>query len=143
MLVRQYALSDDAYNYWELTRIYNETPGSLADVQPGNVISNVRSMTDPDETVLGYFDASAISEQRVFFDYKDFAAFGYERPTFRTSCYELQPILVPVENIVPFMEIHSKDLAIWDVLAGQLELFPIGCCDCSNMGVTVKPSFWP
>lgn len=147
MLVRQYALSPEAYNYWELTRVFNETQGSLADVQPGNVISNVRGVTDPDETVLGYFDASGVSEQRVFFNYRDFTAAGYERPTYRTSCYELQPIYVVETEIANYMLTHSAHLAIWDVVGSsptaQFELFPIGCCDCSNMGVTVKPSFWP
>ena len=147
MLVKQYALSQEAYNYWELTRIFNETQGSLADVQPGNVISNVVGVTDRDETVLGYFDASAVSEQRVFFDYRDYTAAGYKRPTYRTSCYELEPIYVIETEIANYMLTHSQQQAIWDVVGSSptalFELFPIGCCDCSNMGVTVKPSFWP
>jgi len=146
MLVRQYALSERAYTYWENTRIFNETQGSLADVQPGTITSNVIGVTNPSETVLGYFDASAISEQRVFFDYRDFIDAGYERPGYRTGCLELTPIYVVVTEIGPFMELHSEDLAIWDAIGfwptGQLELFPIGCCDCSDLGTTVKPSFW-
>lgn len=146
MLVQQYALSEEAYNYWELTRIFNETQGSLADVQPGTITSNIVGVTDPKETVLGYFDASAISEQRVFFDYRDYKDDGYERPGFRSSCFELTPIYVVVVDIGPYMELHDHELAIWDAIGfwptGQLELLPIGCCDCSDMGTTVKPSFW-
>lgn len=146
MLVQQYALSEEAYNYWELTRTFNETQGSLADVQPGNITSNIVGVSDRNETVLGYFDASAVSEQRVFFDYRDFKDDGYERPGFRSSCFEITPIYVVVVDIGPFMELHYKELAIWDAIGfwptGQLELLPIGCCDCSDMGTTIKPLFW-
>jgi hypothetical protein len=146
MLVQQYALSESAYNYWEITKTFNETQGSLADVQPGTIKSNIVGVTDPKETVLGYFDASAIDEKRVFFDYNDFKDAGYERPEFRSSCYELTPIYVVVTEIGPYMELHGNDYAIWDAIGfwptGQLELFPLWCCDCSDMGPTVKPSFW-
>jgi hypothetical protein len=146
ILVRQYALSEEAYNYWKLTEIFNETQGSLADVQPGNIISNVIGVTNPNETVLGYFDASAVSEQRVFFNYRDFTAAGYKRPTYRTSCYELEPIYIIETEIAEYMLTNSDKVAIWDVIGTSptalFELFPIGCCDCSNMGTTIKPSFW-
>lgn len=142
MFIQQYALSEDAYNYWETVRIFNETQGTLSDVQPGTITSNIIGVTDPKETVLGYFDASAVSEQRVFFDYKDFKAAGYERPGYRTDCYEITPIFVSVLQIAKFMLTNSSDYAIWDTIGGQFELFPIACCDCSNLGTTVKPSFW-
>jgi hypothetical protein len=142
ILVQQFSLSAEAFNYWETTKIFNETQGTLADVQPGTINSNVVGVTNPSETVLGYFDASAISEQRVFFNYKDFKEAGYKRPDFRSYCFELTPIYVHVSEIAEYMKTHDEDLAIWDVLQGYLELFPIACCDCSNMGTTVKPSFW-
>jgi hypothetical protein len=146
ILVQQYALSELSYNYWENTRIFNETQGSLADVQPGTITSNVFGVTDPHETVLGYFDASAISEQRVFFDYKDFKEAGYERPGFRTGCLELEPIFVPIAQIREYMETHGENYAIWDAIGfwpfTLMEVFPKGCCDCSDMGTTVKPPFW-
>jgi hypothetical protein len=146
MLIQQYALSEQAFNYWENTRIFNETQGSLADVQPGTIPSNVIGITDPSETVLGYFDASGISEQRVFFNYEDFKDDGYERPGYRTDCYEITPVLVVVTEIGPYMETHSEDYAIWDAVGfwpfGHVEILPRSCCDCSDLGTTVKPSFW-
>jgi hypothetical protein len=146
MLIQQYALSEQAFNYWENTRIFNETQGSLADVQPGTITSNIIGVTDPSETVLGYFDASAISEQRVFFNYEDFKDDGYERPEFRSSCYELIPIFIVVTEIGPYMAEHDDEYAIWDAVGfwpfGHVELLPKSCCDCSDMGTTVKPSFW-
>ena len=146
MLVQQFAMSDQSYNYWENIRIFNETQGTLADIQPGAINSNVVGITDPSETVLGYFDASAVSEQRVFFDYRDFKSAGYVRPTYRSSCEYITPILIKEGKIAEYMLTHSEDLSIWDVIGSSptadFELFPKACCDCSDMGVTVKPSFW-
>ncbi len=146
MLVQQFAMSEQAYDYWNAIRVLNETQGTLADVQPGAVTSNVIGVTDPSEMVLGYFDASAISEQRVFFDYRDFKSAGYIRPTFRSSCENNTPILVNQGNIMQFMSTNTQNLAIWDVIGTtpnvQFELLPKFCCDCSDMGTTVKPSFW-
>lgn len=146
MLVQQFSMSEETYNYWENIRIFNETQGTLSDVQPGTIASNVVGVTDPSETVLGYFEASGISEQRVFFDYRDFKDDGYERPTYKSSCYELEPIFVKEADIAEYMKTRSEDLAIWDVIGvspvADFELFPKSCCDCSDMGSTVKPSFW-
>lgn len=146
MLVQQYSLSEQAYSYWENTKIFNETQGSLADVQPGTLVSNIIGVTDPSETVLGYFDASAVAEQRVFFNYKDFKDAGYEPPEFRSWCLDLIPIYVVVTDIGPFMELHGNEYSIWDAIGfwptGQLELFPTKCCDCTDLGTATKPSFW-
>jgi hypothetical protein len=146
MLVQQFALSEEAYKYWDKIRIFNETQGSLADIQPGIVSSNVLSITDPSETVLGYFDASGISEKRVFFDYRDFKEEGYVRPSFESYCGATNPTLVRQNNILEYMMTH-KGVTIWDVIGmtpdAQFELLPTACCDCSEMGATVKPSFWP
>ena len=146
ILVQQYALSERAYKYWELTKTFNETQGSLADVQPGTITSNIVGVTDPKETVLGYFDASGVAEQRVFFNHKDFKDDGYERPEFRSSCFELVPIFVVVTEIGPYLEQHGHQYQIWDAIGfwpfGHLELFPIWCLDCRDLGPAVKPSFW-
>jgi hypothetical protein len=146
MLVRQFALSKKAYDYWETLRVFNETQGTLTDVQPGTITGNMISVTDPSETVLGYFDASAVSEQRVFFEYKNFLSAGYRRPSFRSSCEQNEPILVKEFNIAKYMLTHDYYLSIWDVVGtspgADFELFPKACCDCSDMGSTVRPSFW-
>jgi hypothetical protein len=146
MYVQQFALSEEAFNYWETVRTFNETQGTLTDVQPGTINSNIVGITDPSETVLGYFDASAVSEQRVFFDYKNFLSAGYKRPTFRSSCEQNEPVLVKEFLIAKYMLTHDHYLSIWDVIGtsptADFELFPKACCDCSDMGTTVRPSFW-
>jgi hypothetical protein len=146
LLVQQFALSEQAYSYWENIRLSNETQGALADVQPGAIIGNIFGVTDPSETVLGYFDASAISEKRVFFDYRDFRDVGYVRPDYRVGCFDYIPIFVKESVIASYMAIHGDQLAIWEVIGmspnADFELLPKSCCDCTDLGTNIKPPFW-
>jgi hypothetical protein len=147
ILVSQYALSEDAYLFWENLRIMNENAGSLSDIQPGTIPGNIYSVSNPDETVLGYFDASAIQERRVFFDYKDFLDDGYERPGFLSGCLRLVPVEAPEQELGAYMERYKDKMLIWDAIGFSpfpvtFLLMPAYCCDCRFYGSNVKPPFW-
>jgi hypothetical protein len=147
ILVQQYALTEESYQYWENLRIMNENQGSLADIQPGTLPGNVFSVTDQDETVLGYFEACKVSEKRVFFTPFDFFHQGYKIPeSIRSSCREILPIMAPEHEIGNFMEIYSDEMFIWDSYGfspvAVFELMPKFCCDCRDLGPNVKPPFW-
>jgi len=65
LLVRQYPLSSEAYNYWEKVRYETKNPGGLYTRQPGQPICNIANVDDEDEVVLGYFWASEMTKQRI------------------------------------------------------------------------------
>jgi hypothetical protein len=147
VLVRQFALGQEGYSFWNNLRIVNETQGSLSDVQPGSVTGNVASVNDDSETVLGYFDASAVSEKRVFFNYQDFEDDGYQRPTFRSGCFGYVPDKVAEREIGTYMERNQEKMLIWETLGSTPDpifflMMPKPCCDCSDLGTTEKPPFW-
>jgi hypothetical protein len=142
ILVSQYVLSQEAYRYWNKLKDLNENQGSLSDHQPGAVRGNIRSLSD-DEIVLGYFDACAITQKRAFFRPDDFLDAGYRRPKFLSSCETIPPVDVPVEEIGAFYAANEgTDLIIWETSSGILHLRPRYCCDCTNLGSNIKPSFW-
>ena len=146
ILLRQYSLSAEAYSYWENLRTINESQGSLYDAQPGIIRGNLFSITDIKETVLGYFDASEVSQQRVFFSPVDFQPFGYRKPDFQSSCRQLLPELVPLAQLGEYMELNKNKVLIWDAIGMEpnalFEMLPIHCCDCTSLGTNIKPSFW-
>ncbi|MVM35473.1 DUF4249 family protein [Spirosoma sp. HMF4905] len=63
--VRQYSLSRGAYQYWLLFEQQRSRSGSLFDPQPASIEGNVRAMSDTTILALGYFGASAVSQQRL------------------------------------------------------------------------------
>ncbi|MEZ5069857.1 MAG: DUF4249 family protein [Bacteroidales bacterium] len=68
LLVRQYALSQGAFFYWNELRKNLETQGGLFQSQPALTPSNLCNVEDPEEIVIGYFSLSAMAEKRVFVD---------------------------------------------------------------------------
>ncbi len=64
--VSQYSLTQNAYNYWsELDKIANNV-GGLFDTPPATVRGNIQNVNDPNELVLGYFEASSSSLIRIY-----------------------------------------------------------------------------
>ncbi len=147
ILVKQYVLSEAAYNYWKLLAQTNQTQGTLFDHQPGTVVGNITSLSDPSEEVLGYFDAGEVATKREFFVPDDFTKSGYVRPKYLTSCQNFVPIIVPEDKIAQAMPQYDKNGYLITNSTGtypnaQLLLLPKYCCDCTNLGSNVKPSFW-
>jgi len=144
ILVKQYALTEEAYLFWKQLQNVNETQGSLFDIQPGDVNGNINSL-DNKNKVLGYFDAASTSSNRSFFTAQDFEESGYNAPQFLQSCIETDPVEVPIEQLGATMEIYQKSLAIYEALGAgpsSVLLLRIPCCDCTSKGTNVKPAFW-
>jgi hypothetical protein len=66
LLVRQYSLSEAAFSYWNRLKEQATESGGLYEKQPSRLTGNIYNVDNPDETVLGFFGASGISEKRIF-----------------------------------------------------------------------------
>jgi hypothetical protein len=147
ILVEQFILSEEAYQYWENQRTVSEKQGSLSDIQPGSLTGNMVSLTNDEETVLGYFDAGKVSEKRIFFNAQTFYEEGFKMPPpMRAHCYEISPIIVPQSQLDAAMRQYGNSMYIWEVYgmvpAAFFELMPKFCCDCRDLGSTERPSYF-
>ena len=66
LLVRQFALSAEAYWYWEGLENNLQSNGGLFDSQPSLTPGNICNPDDADEIVIGYFSVSGATVKRVF-----------------------------------------------------------------------------
>jgi hypothetical protein len=134
MLVRQLALSEQAYNYWEQLRINSNEQGGLYEKQPLAIKGNMLNMTNPEKSVLGFFYAASESTRRYF--YRDIEGVSHVIPT---SCYE--------EGLGRFgwKEFFTWEYPIYFYFnAGVVKVLTRECVDCRKLGGTiVKPDFWP
>jgi hypothetical protein len=82
LLVKQYALSEKAYEYWSTNQVMTAETGGIYQTQPTSATSNLCNINDPDEVVLGYFWTASYSEQRINFkgplNYTPFLCGPYE-----------------------------------------------------------------
>lgn len=143
ILVKQYALTKEAFEYWDLLKKNSESLGTLFDPQPSQLPGNLHCTTNPDEPVLGYISAGAVTQKRLFIRRSDI------------------PLSIPF-NRTPFCEIDTvpaSAFALEEAFA-QGDSIPINpvygmfgligyeasstyCIDCRTRGGTnVRPSFW-
>jgi hypothetical protein len=68
LLIKQYALNEGAYDYWNQAKVEAEESGGLYTTQPARSLSNITNINDSEEKVLGFFWVSSCSEKRIFFE---------------------------------------------------------------------------
>ena len=68
ILVRQYALSVDAYNFYVNIKKNNEQLGSIFDALPSDIQGNIHSVSNPNEQVIGYISIGSTTSKRIFID---------------------------------------------------------------------------
>ncbi|HCX23100.1 MAG: hypothetical protein CMB80_11995 [Flammeovirgaceae bacterium] len=138
-LVSQYTLDFSGYSFWNtLDRLISEN-GSLVDVQPGNPVGNIFS--EGDHAVIGYFDASDVSEKRVFIEPSDFEG------KFITSRFDWDRC---VQNTISTRELEnfmknggSENYVLYRQLdPGGFTYVLKSCGDCRVYGTNTKPEFW-
>ena len=64
--LRQYALSHEAYLFYQKLKKNTEELGSLFDPQPSELQGNIRCATDPNESVIGYVEVSKEEKANIF-----------------------------------------------------------------------------
>ncbi len=141
MNVRQYALTEDAYNFLSLMKSNTEQLGTIFDAQPSELKGNIHSLTNPGEPVIGYVSAGTIQQQRIFISVFQLKNWGYS-----FTCEGPDTLVSPgmVDHFfkdgqwIPLDRIYGGFGFIgWSANGAY-------CVDCTLQGgVTKKPSFWP
>ncbi|WP_298311749.1 DUF4249 domain-containing protein [uncultured Aquimarina sp.] len=149
ILVRQYVQSREANGFYEILSSFSESESLFSQIQPGFIEGNIVSENNADEKVLGYFDVSSVSEQRIFVDRDDFLA---DLPSFELQC----ELFRPEAGSATLLEYHMliRDFIDSNTIRyySDVPLPPDGsipftfvrrvCGDCTTSGVSEAPDFW-
>ncbi len=139
ILVKQYVQNLEGYTFFRTLNDLGMSESLLSQGQPGFVSGNIESVTDPKEKVLGFFEASTVSSQRIYFNYKDF---GFEFPPYHEDCTRIK--IFPTATLLDKLE--RQDYQIQDFEEdGPVKLFHIykeACTDCTTFSSNMKPDFW-
>jgi hypothetical protein len=138
MLLRQFSLNQDEFDYWEKLQRLTEESGGLYDIVPMSVGSNIHCVDFPEEKVLGYFSVSSVSVKRLFITN---TLRGF--PDFYKGCpVDTVRADRPVPGLNQFVYIIEK------IYSGSPspDLFVLtdkkACVDCTVTGSVVMPPFW-
>jgi hypothetical protein len=135
LLIEQSALSEDAYLYWDKLRININQEGGLYTSQPIAIKGNVFNTSDPENEVLGFFQASTFATKRIF-------------------VWPLDDLELDIEsrcNIDPlrfgYLEIPQSEYPAFifsDSGNPSFSTMTNNCVLCPTAGgVTIKPDYWP
>ncbi|MGZ3889359.1 MAG: DUF4249 domain-containing protein [Mucilaginibacter sp.] len=151
ILVKQYALTADAYNYYTQLKKNTEQLGGVFDPQPSQLTGNIRCISNPGEPVLGYITAGSAAEERIYINNRNLPAWlastPYNQCLLDTDLYN-QPSGKTFINTV-----ETRIYSGFDVPVSTIErpkaLAPDGytgstapCVDCTLRGTNQKPDFW-
>lgn len=150
--VRQYALDEDAWYYWHQKETELKESGQIYTTQPTQLRSNIHNTLNPDETVLGYFWVSSVTEKHLFEQnpFYNNIAIGPSSCTSFGTCAEFidEELIKTLYHITQF----RHDFPLPPVYMYYF-LSPTGmncvyfsndeCIDCRRVGgTTSKPYFW-
>ncbi len=141
ILVKQYALTQQGYDYWQNLKRNTENLGTLFDPQPSQVSGNIRSVSNPDEPVLGFFSAYSTQQKRIFITRNELPS-DWRRITGYESCFPPDTIRLseyPQERLMGMTFPVVGELPITDPGYVTTSVF---CADCRTVGTNKPPPYW-
>lgn len=162
MLVKQHSITSDAHAFYESLKKFQENPSVFSQAQPGFVRGNIA--TNADVLVMGYFEVSNISSERVYANFVDFFP-DVTIPSQVFDCEIVAPVhfdsrsLPPQEDCASLIPDYLREgthvyfrgnidqqffisNGAFAPLDGPYDLVPIACGDCTLFGENVVPDFW-
>ena len=148
-LIKQYAISEEAFNFWQNLKKNTEQLGTFFDLQPFSEMGNIKCLNDSNAKCIGYISFSTLQVQRIFieknqvypwnyhhyYDTYDVCVLNSEMPSLISQHF--QPPGGPYGNSLVGQGLDSNHSTVY--------LFSTNLCvDCTvHGGSTIKPSFWP
>ena len=159
MNVTQFALTSDAYSFYERLDSFSSSDNLFSQVQPGFLEGNITLESNPEKQALGFFEVSSISKKRMYFNYEDLFP-GEELPPYPVICGIMgNPRLWPrgyhcasegvcdgncdsplIEQILAETVVYAQEKE-GDGLSPYYT-WPSPCGDCTKLGSNVVPDFW-
>ncbi|EMR01475.1 DUF4249 domain-containing protein [Cesiribacter andamanensis] len=134
LLAKQYALSREAFEYYQQLKKNTEETGSFFDPLPVELRGNIYSVNNAQEPVIGYFDAGSVQEQRIYIDGSEVNPWGY-----RVRC---DIVMVSPDSLDFYFGGGTLQPLYKDDEGNYYGSENIDCYDCSAKANPVKPDFW-
>ncbi|KAA8478438.1 uncharacterized protein DUF4249 [Arcticibacter tournemirensis] len=139
VLVKQYVMTQEEYQYWQKIKKNTEELGSIFDPQPSEIPGNIHCVSDKDEVVIGYVGACVPRERRIFISNAQVQPWRY-----RPDCFTVDVLDNP-DSLKAAFHGGQVDPVGKYFRDGQTRYTgaSVTCIDCTLSGTNKKPSFWP
>lgn len=147
IFVKQYVQNLAAFTYYKTLRDLSSSGGVLSPKQPGFFYGNIRSVENPTEKVIGFFEVSAVSSERIFFNYADLFPKEILPPYYESDC-EIREFLdcigdLPCNGPILRSGIRGKTLVhLSSIFPSNYFMVKSACGDCTSFSSNIVPPFW-
>jgi hypothetical protein len=146
VLVTQYVLNEETYTFYKNLKNINENTGTLFDPTPVILTGNIRNISTPEQPVLGNFQVSGASVNRIFVNRYDLPD-DWMIPTEYEFC---KADLLKTKSERPKIDsLMRLGWTVMDTLYDPIEkdtllglVISRACFDCRTKGEIKKPDFW-
>ena len=140
ILVRQYVLTPEAHQFYEILQKNTEQMGTLFDPQPSQMKSNIANVANPAEPVIGFVTASTVTEKRLFIDRRDLVNWSGGLPS--NDC-TVQFTFQDPNNYLIWNYPDTAYGPYYFTTGGGMAIARNTCLDCRRKGGSnQKPAFW-
>jgi hypothetical protein len=137
ILVNQYSLNEDEYNYWVKIQNVAVQVGGLYDIIPASIPSNIQCIENPGNNVLGYFSVSAKSSKRIFISGNFEGIINrYAKCVTDTIYTDTPPGINESVWILVYHKCSIPCSPTFEITTHR------ECADCTTRGTIIKPDFW-
>ncbi len=141
--VRQRAIDRESYDFWEILRKNSDDIGGIFSPLPSLIQSNISSLTDPEENVIGFVSMGQSAEKRIYINVADVFPWPFFIPEYE---------FCQIENDTTFISAYSRKFSSGNliparpIMSGTTTIgylgAPVACTDCTLRGSNVRPDFW-
>lgn len=148
ILLKQYALTKEGYQFWENLKKNTEQLGSIFDAQPSQLQGNIHCISNPAEPVIGYISVTNPQSKRIFIDKSQLPISWIEKYPYdcgppdsaffshpKTGVNDVQSYIIEGGGL-PVAAIYGLFSIIGYTFSSEQ------CADCTIRGRVQKPSFW-
>ena len=148
ILLKQYAVTKEEYQFWENIKKNTEQLGSIFDAQPSQLKGNIHSITNPAEPVIGYIGVTNTQAKRIFITNNRFPDNYY--PVYADECEVINAFFLNALTGANDVDIYifkigyvplSPITNARGIIVGY-KAAPIECVDCRLRGHVDVPDFW-
>jgi len=149
VLVKQYALTADAYKFWQILKSNSEQLGSIFSPLPSQLNGNIHCISNPTEPVIGYISVGTVQQKRIFITEAQLPQSWH--PDYPAVCsldtlyYDDHGQNDVLLFLIPPGSTEQATTDITDPTFGEILGFygaDQHCTDCTLRGTTSQPSFW-
>lgn len=155
--VNQYVQGIEAYTFYKTMKDLSESESLLSPNQPGFFNGNIKSVTNPKEKVIGFFEVASVTSKRIFFNFHDIFP-NTQLPAYPYECIEYSfdsmnfgvnhhptpeiPCGTGGEGGALRDAIRSGRLLFYDADFPYFSMVKRPCGDCTTFSSNIVPPFW-